>query len=163
MGSYNVNGKKPPPGLKVSDWLSSLKEGSGGSGGGYADIIVLGFQEVVPLSAGNVIVGESWGTGRRVSLQSTHLGPGMKLHLSASACFETFLAVLHVSLDVCLAGSASTNIDAWDRAVAAELNGEQWYACTTVTLLTETALVLPRRCGGPCAAGALQWQYVEFL
>ena len=42
-------------------------------------IVVVGFQEVVPLSAGNVFV-----------------------------------------------GSALTNMQAWDRLISAELNGEQW-------------------------------------
>ena len=42
-------------------------------------IVIVGFQEVVPLSAGNVFV-----------------------------------------------GSALTNMQAWDRLIAAELNGEQW-------------------------------------
>ncbi len=49
IGSYNVNGKKPPDGLALTDWISAGKDGPG--------IVVVGFQEVVPLSAGNVFVG----------------------------------------------------------------------------------------------------------
>lgn len=65
-GTYNVAGKKPPPGLKLHDWLDQWKDcwpkaatTSPASGVGGPDIIAIGFQEVVPLSAGNVIAGPS--------------------------------------------------------------------------------------------------------
>ncbi|KAF7839974.1 type I inositol polyphosphate 5-phosphatase 5 [Senna tora] len=47
VATWNVGGKTPNQGLKLEDFL--LVEGS-------ADIYVLGFQEIVPLSAGNVLV-----------------------------------------------------------------------------------------------------------
>nr|GMC60123.1 type I inositol polyphosphate 5-phosphatase 5 [Ipomoea batatas] len=49
VGSWNVGGRAPNPGLNLEDFLQV--EGS-------ADIYVLGFQEIVPLSAGNVLVSE---------------------------------------------------------------------------------------------------------
>ncbi|KAJ7956851.1 type I inositol polyphosphate 5-phosphatase 5 [Quillaja saponaria] len=47
VATWNVGGKTPNTGLNLEDFL--LVEGS-------ADIYVLGFQEIVPLSAGNVLV-----------------------------------------------------------------------------------------------------------
>ncbi|KAL3829913.1 hypothetical protein ACJIZ3_018715 [Penstemon smallii] len=47
VGTWNVGGKTPNHGLNLEDFLQV--EGS-------ADIYVLGFQEIVPLSAGNVLV-----------------------------------------------------------------------------------------------------------
>lgn len=47
VATWNVGGKTPNQGLNLEDFL--LVEGS-------ADIYVLGFQEIVPLSAGNVLV-----------------------------------------------------------------------------------------------------------
>ena len=75
MASYNVNGKKPPAELNLNPWIGAPSSTDGSKPG----IVVIGFQEVVPLSAGNV-----------------------------------------------LAGSALTNIRAWDRLIAAELNGKEW-------------------------------------
>lgn len=72
-GTYNVAGKKPPAGLKLHDWLDQWKHawpreaaqapGQQPSAAAAAaegpDIVAVGFQEVVPLSAGNVIAGPS--------------------------------------------------------------------------------------------------------
>lgn len=69
-GTYNIAGKKPPPGLKLHDWLDQWKhcwpkEAAPAPGQPAAaaadgpDIVAVGFQEVVPLSAGNVIAGPS--------------------------------------------------------------------------------------------------------
>ncbi|CAD6207036.1 unnamed protein product [Miscanthus lutarioriparius] len=44
--TWNVGGKSPPRGLNLDDWLHSSPP---------ADIYVLGFQEIVPLNAGNVL------------------------------------------------------------------------------------------------------------
>ncbi|KAK9271830.1 hypothetical protein L1049_002195 [Liquidambar formosana] len=49
VGTWNVGGKTPNNGLNLEDFLQV--EGS-------SDIYVLGFQEIVPLSAGNVLVSE---------------------------------------------------------------------------------------------------------
>ena len=47
-GTYNVNGRKPPPGLDLRPWLAGAPE---------SDIIVIGFQEIVALNASNVMNG----------------------------------------------------------------------------------------------------------
>ncbi|URE29768.1 type I inositol-1,4,5-trisphosphate 5-phosphatase [Musa troglodytarum] len=44
--TWNVGGKSPPSNLNLDDWLHTSPA---------ADIYVLGFQEIVPLSAGNVL------------------------------------------------------------------------------------------------------------
>ncbi|XP_073154455.1 type I inositol polyphosphate 5-phosphatase 8-like isoform X2 [Henckelia pumila] len=46
VGTWNVGGKSPPLELNLKDWLSTNSP---------ADIYVLGFQEIVPLTAGNVL------------------------------------------------------------------------------------------------------------
>ena len=50
MGTYNVNGRRPPQGLSLRPWLDAQQTD--------ADIVAVGFQEIVPLSAGNVVMGE---------------------------------------------------------------------------------------------------------
>ncbi|KAK8477273.1 hypothetical protein V6N11_045016 [Hibiscus sabdariffa] len=52
VGTWNVGGKSPHRGLNLRDWLSSPAP---------ADIYVLGFQEIVPLNAGNVLGAEDNG------------------------------------------------------------------------------------------------------
>ncbi|KAL6627305.1 hypothetical protein ACP70R_031031 [Stipagrostis hirtigluma subsp. patula] len=52
VGTWNAGGKAPPSDLDIAEWL-----GTGGEGE-PADIYVLGFQEVVPLNAGNVFGAE---------------------------------------------------------------------------------------------------------
>jgi hypothetical protein len=73
-----VAGKKPPTGLKLHDWLDQWKHawprgeaaqagtgqqqqstGAAAAAADGPDIVAVGFQEVVPLSAGNVIAGPS--------------------------------------------------------------------------------------------------------
>ncbi|KAL3531851.1 hypothetical protein ACH5RR_005372 [Cinchona calisaya] len=49
VGTWNVGGKSPHEGLTLSDWLRTSTP---------ADIYVLGFQEIVPLNAGNVLGAE---------------------------------------------------------------------------------------------------------
>lgn len=49
IGTWNVAGRPPCDGLEIDDWLG-MKE--------PADIYILGFQEVVPLNAGNVLGAE---------------------------------------------------------------------------------------------------------
>ncbi|KAK6126065.1 hypothetical protein DH2020_040179 [Rehmannia glutinosa] len=46
VGTWNVGGKTPDDDLNLSDWLKTKAP---------ADIYVLGFQEIVPLNAGNVL------------------------------------------------------------------------------------------------------------
>ncbi|KAL5546294.1 hypothetical protein UlMin_005981 [Ulmus minor] len=52
VGTWNVGGKSPHDGLNLREWLSSPAP---------ADIYVLGFQEIVPLNAGNVLGAEDSG------------------------------------------------------------------------------------------------------
>ncbi|XP_039066589.1 type I inositol polyphosphate 5-phosphatase 8-like isoform X1 [Hibiscus syriacus] len=52
VGTWNVGGKSPRHGLNLRDWLRSPAP---------ADIYVLGFQEIVPLNAGNVLGAEDNG------------------------------------------------------------------------------------------------------
>ncbi|KAE8692852.1 diaminopimelate epimerase [Hibiscus syriacus] len=52
VGTWNVGGKSPHHGLNLRDWLRSPAP---------ADIYVLGFQEIVPLNAGNVLGAEDNG------------------------------------------------------------------------------------------------------
>lgn len=49
VGTYNVNGRRPPQGLSLRPWLDAQQAD--------ADIVAVGFQEIVPLSAGNVVMG----------------------------------------------------------------------------------------------------------
>ncbi|KAK9821522.1 hypothetical protein WJX74_007052 [Apatococcus lobatus] len=84
VGTYNVNGRRPPQGLSLRPWLDAQQAD--------ADIVAVGFQEIVPLSAGNVVMGASldaasqWdqlidnslneqkgGMGRSLSLQNGHM------------------------------------------------------------------------------------------
>ena len=46
--TYNVNGRLPQPGLDLRPWLDA---------GAGADIVAVAFQECVPLSATNVVMG----------------------------------------------------------------------------------------------------------
>jgi len=49
VGTYNVNGRRPPADLDLRPWLDMSNH--------MADIVAVGFQEVVPLNAGNVVMG----------------------------------------------------------------------------------------------------------
>ncbi|XP_022935147.1 type I inositol polyphosphate 5-phosphatase 8 [Cucurbita moschata] len=52
VGTWNVGGKAPKEGLSLTDWLNSPTP---------IDIYVFGFQEIVPLNAGNVLGAEDSG------------------------------------------------------------------------------------------------------
>ena len=49
-GTWNTNGKRPPPGLDISPWLDAAVS--------KPDIVVVGFQEIVPLTPGKVLAVE---------------------------------------------------------------------------------------------------------
>ena len=49
VGTYNVNGRRPPADLDLRPWLDMTNH--------QADVVAVGFQEVVPLNAGNVVMG----------------------------------------------------------------------------------------------------------
>lgn len=50
VGTWNVGGRVPPEELEIDDWLCMQEP---------ADMYILGFQEVVPLNAGNVLGAEN--------------------------------------------------------------------------------------------------------
>lgn len=52
VGTWNVGGKEPRNDLDLEEWLHISAP---------ADIYVLGFQEIVPLNAGNILVAENNG------------------------------------------------------------------------------------------------------
>ncbi|CDY10113.1 BnaC05g03560D [Brassica napus] len=54
--TWNVAGRSPPPDLNLDEWLHSSAP---------ADIYVLGFQEIVPLNAGNVLGSEDNGPAQK--------------------------------------------------------------------------------------------------
>ncbi|GAB4841632.1 Type IV inositol polyphosphate 5-phosphatase 6 [Ancistrocladus abbreviatus] len=56
VATWNVVGKSPPSRLTLEDWLHISPP---------ADIYVLGFQEIVPLNAGNVLGTEDNGPARK--------------------------------------------------------------------------------------------------
>ncbi|KAG7011224.1 Type I inositol polyphosphate 5-phosphatase 4 [Cucurbita argyrosperma subsp. argyrosperma] len=56
VATWNVAGKSPPNHLSLDDWLPSSTP---------ADIYVLGFQEIVPLNAGNVLGTEDNGPAKK--------------------------------------------------------------------------------------------------
>ena len=55
IATFNVNGRPPPHQVDLSQWLRADAE---------ADVLAVGFQEIVPLSAGNVVMGASAHQGR---------------------------------------------------------------------------------------------------
>ncbi|KAL6548377.1 Type IV inositol polyphosphate 5-phosphatase 7 [Orobanche gracilis] len=56
VSTWNVGGKSPSSNMKLDDWLHSAPP---------ADIYVLGFQEIVPLNAGNILVAEDNGPAKK--------------------------------------------------------------------------------------------------
>uniref|UniRef100_A0A5B7AM76 Inositol polyphosphate-related phosphatase domain-containing protein n=1 Tax=Davidia involucrata TaxID=16924 RepID=A0A5B7AM76_DAVIN len=56
VATWNVGGKSPPKNLNLDDWLHASPP---------ADIYVLGFQEIVPLNAGNVLGAEDNGPAKK--------------------------------------------------------------------------------------------------
>ncbi|WOL04674.1 type I inositol polyphosphate 5-phosphatase 8-like [Canna indica] len=70
VGTWNVGGRPPHGGFNLRDWLMSSPSSSA------ADIYVLGFQEIVPLNAGNVLGPEDKGPAYRwLSLIRQALNP----------------------------------------------------------------------------------------
>ncbi|GFZ17983.1 DNAse I-like superfamily protein [Actinidia rufa] len=57
VGTWNVGGNSPPEDLNLRDWLQIPASA--------ADIYVLGFQEIVPLNAGNVLGPEDSSTAAK--------------------------------------------------------------------------------------------------
>ncbi|KAJ1690308.1 hypothetical protein LUZ63_014463 [Rhynchospora breviuscula] len=57
VGTWNVGGRAPHEGLNLGDWLLNTPS--------PADVYVLGFQEIVPLNAGNVLGAEKKGPANK--------------------------------------------------------------------------------------------------
>ncbi|KAF3334013.1 type I inositol 1,4,5-trisphosphate 5-phosphatase CVP2-like protein [Carex littledalei] len=57
VGTWNVGGRAPHEGLNLNDWLLNTPS--------PADLYVLGFQEIVPLNAGNVLGTEDKGPANK--------------------------------------------------------------------------------------------------
>ncbi|XP_049377557.1 type I inositol polyphosphate 5-phosphatase 2-like [Solanum stenotomum] len=76
IGTWNVAGRLPDEDLEIDEWLCMNEP---------ADIYILGFQEVVPLNAGNVLGAENrrpipkWETIIRRTLNRTTVEPEAKL------------------------------------------------------------------------------------
>lgn len=78
VATWNVGGKSPPNNLNLDDWLHSAPP---------ADIYVLGFQEIVPLNAGNILGAEDNGPAKKwISLirKTLNNGPGTS---GGSGCY----------------------------------------------------------------------------
>ncbi|XP_062212029.1 type IV inositol polyphosphate 5-phosphatase 7-like isoform X1 [Phragmites australis] len=56
VGTWNVGGRSPSSHLNLEDWLHTSPA---------ADIYVIGFQEIVPLNAGNVLLAEDNGPAKK--------------------------------------------------------------------------------------------------
>ncbi|CAK9160676.1 unnamed protein product [Ilex paraguariensis] len=56
VATWNVGGKSPPSNLNLDDWLHASHP---------SDIYVLGFQEIVPLNAGNILGAEDNGPAKK--------------------------------------------------------------------------------------------------
>ena len=52
-GTWNTNGKAPKEGMDIRSWLKM--DARGGFGADAADVVVVGFQEIIPLTPGNVL------------------------------------------------------------------------------------------------------------
>ncbi|XP_010920689.1 type I inositol polyphosphate 5-phosphatase 8 isoform X2 [Elaeis guineensis] len=78
VGTWNVGGKAPHGGLNLRDWLMSTPF--------PADIHVLGFQEIVPLNAGNVLGAEDKGPACKWLSLIRHAleGPSLARHRSTA-------------------------------------------------------------------------------
>jgi phosphatidylinositol-bisphosphatase len=80
---WNTNGKSPPPRLDISQWLDAAAE--------RPDIVVVGFQEIVPLTPGKVLAVEDsaataeWETIIAQALNGAHgAAPGAAAEAAAA-------------------------------------------------------------------------------
>uniref|UniRef100_A0A3Q7I858 Inositol polyphosphate-related phosphatase domain-containing protein n=1 Tax=Solanum lycopersicum TaxID=4081 RepID=A0A3Q7I858_SOLLC len=79
VATWNVGGKSPSSNLSLDDWLHSAPP---------ADIYVLGFQEIVPLNAGNILGAEDNGPAKKwLSLIRKTLNNGPGSSGGSSGCY----------------------------------------------------------------------------
>ncbi|XP_057801444.1 type I inositol polyphosphate 5-phosphatase 8-like isoform X2 [Salvia miltiorrhiza] len=94
VGTWNVGGKTPEDDLNIDDWLKTKTP---------ADIYVLGFQEIVPLNAGNVLGQEDyspaakWLSLIRHSLNGDSVNPASKRSLTVTDHDNYFDDILSLS------------------------------------------------------------------
>lgn len=81
VASYNVNGRAPAPDADLREWLAV------GGSQGEPSIVAVGFQELVPLNAGNIVMG---GTLSSVSEKAVHW-KGAELHALSCGFSDAFL------------------------------------------------------------------------
>ncbi|XP_062180848.1 type I inositol polyphosphate 5-phosphatase 8-like [Phragmites australis] len=97
VGTWNVGGRAPHQGLDLSDWLID------GPSSSSAHIYVLGFQEIVPLNAGNVLGAEDKGPayewlnliGRDLNPSSSETGRSYSFASGHRHAAETSPELLH--------------------------------------------------------------------
>ncbi|CAH1438363.1 unnamed protein product [Lactuca virosa] len=85
VGTWNVGGNCPHKGLDVRDWLTTSSP---------ADIYVIGFQEIVPLNAGNVLGTENKSPAARwLSLihEALNTTPGLPHNYSPTTAVDSTL------------------------------------------------------------------------
>ena len=84
-GTWNTNGKRPPPGLDISPWLDAAAS--------KPDIVVVGFQEIVPLTPGKVLAVEDEKATREweaIIERALHEGGGTPGASSSTAGWASF-------------------------------------------------------------------------
>ncbi len=94
--TYNVNGRKPPPGLDLAAWLGGARE---------ADVVVVGFQEIVPLNASNVMNGGRVQLAPICLIRHVFTCPLHDLALQRAACSRHLDASLSTALRACMLGA----------------------------------------------------------
>ncbi|KAG2495021.1 hypothetical protein HYH03_006953 [Edaphochlamys debaryana] len=166
VATFNVGGKKPPPGLKLGDWLGPGAAAAMGGGGGGA--------------AGPKV---KWppGAAAAEAAAAAAANPGGPPPFCPPG--PDMVAVAFEELVPLNAGSvmgvwATDNVDAWDRCLAAHLNGEEWAAqrygpsgppAPGVAAANAAALLDAKWQGGAAAGAAVAllggeeegWTYVQ--
>lgn len=130
VATYNVNGRTPPPDMDVSGWLVLDP---------LPDIVAVAFQEVVPLSASNVVIGV-FSAYRR----------------SSRACFVTSAdehffnpPFFFQELQLHMTGASLEASAAWDALTGTILNSREALkdrtACDLYVKVCSTCTLVPHR------------------
>lgn len=134
--TFNVNGRPPPPGLDLSPWLA---------GASKADIVAIGFQELVALNASNVVMGgNSSGDAARpwLRLIDAALNPRTGQSFSSSS-----------SLDGSSHGSGSVDKGNLTPAAAEAAAGERFALLSGRQMVGVYMCIWARRRLVPCISG----------
>lgn len=111
--TYNAAGHRPPPDLDLGPWLRAQATG----GTAPPDVLVIAWQEIVPLNAGSVIGGKGDFHSCMQSSNGHLFGVPSSVRLNTQACVLP------------LPGGAvvgATHAMEWDARLAAHLNGNEW-------------------------------------